>query len=373
MHLTLLDISKDFSRIETIWREMSSGSDVSYFMSWGWVENWLTTLPNDVRPHLALVRENDRPLMAFFLGKADLVRHHVFKSHGLFVNAIGTRTYDNIWIEYNHFLNPTNMKIPFGDVLALLPEPWDELFLPGLDMEGYPGNALDEQDFPYPVIIEIDSLSPYVDLELVRAKKGNYLSLLSSNTRSQIKRSYRLYESMGPVFLDVAESIEDGLKIFDEMVGLHLKVWQERGGHTSLASEYPSKFHKGLIRKRFEKGEIQLLRVRSGTTTIGCLYNFVSNGKVYFYQSGMNYEEDKRLKPGYITHVEAVQYNAKAGHSVYDFLAGSERYKMSLATDKKRLIWVKIQKPLLKFSIENRLKAFKRSVLKTFMRTGINS
>jgi hypothetical protein len=101
MNLTLLDISKDFSRIEGIWKDMSSRSDVSYFISWGWVENWLTTLPDEVRFCLAVIGEHETPLIAFFLRKADLVRRHVFESHGLFVNTTGIPDYDNIWIDYN--------------------------------------------------------------------------------------------------------------------------------------------------------------------------------------------------------------------------------------------------------------------------------
>lgn len=363
MNLILLDISKDLPQIKKIWTELGSSPEISYFLSWGWVENWLTSLPKEAQPRLAVFSKNDTPLIAFFLRKADLLRHHMIKSRGLFVNATGVRYYDNIWIEYNHFLKAPFVEIPLSEIVALLPEPWDEFYMPGLDGDTFPGNALDKPFDSYHVIIEEESPSPYVDLDLVRAKAGNYLSLLSSNTRSQIKRSYRLYESRGPILMDVARNLEEALEIFDEMTRLHLRLWEQRDKRTPLSSDYVYDFHKQLIQKRFEQGEIQLLRIRAGQMTIGCLYNFIFNRKVYFYQSGMNYERDKRLKPGFVSHVEAVKYNAEVGLSFYDFLGGYERYKMSLATDEKRLIWAKIQKPLLRFSFENRVKALKRSLL----------
>jgi CelD/BcsL family acetyltransferase involved in cellulose biosynthesis len=65
------------------------------------------------------------------------------------------------------------------------------------------------------------------------------------------------------------------------------------------------------------------------------------------------------LKPGLVAHVEAIKHNTAAGHKTYDFLGGDSRYKMSLATHHNRLIWIRLQKPLLKFRIENALKTFK--------------
>ena len=67
---------------------------------------------------------------------------------------------------------------------------------------------------------------------------------------------------------------------------------------------------------------VDLLRVRAGDTTVGCLYNFVSRGDVSFYQSGLAYETDGKLKPGLVCHALAIDHAARAGHRWYDFLAG---------------------------------------------------
>jgi CelD/BcsL family acetyltransferase involved in cellulose biosynthesis len=114
-----------------------------------------------------------------------------------------------------------------------------------------------------------------------------------------------------------------------------------------------------LIQDRFDHREIQLLRVKCAEKTLGCLYNFVYENNVYFYQSGINYNVDKRLKPGLVIHAEAVRHNAAEDHKTYDFLGGASRYKMSLATHHNRLIWIRLQKPRLKFKIEDHLKTLK--------------
>jgi len=360
LELRFIDPSKELSRIKSIWCEFCSTSDVAYFLSWGWIENWLLCLPEDVRPHLAMICKDGSPSVIFFLKKNHVVRKHLFQSRGWFVNTTGKPVYDNIWIEYNRFLHRCSENISVREIIDLLPEPWDEIFLPGLDTKSFPGDALENPLAGYNIVIENRSPSPYVDLAEVRAKQGGYISLLSSNTRSQIRRSYRLYETRGPVILEVAETMNDALRIFEEMLKLHQYAWEARKIESAFASESVIHFHKALIQKRFNSGEIQLLRIQAGNFTVGCLYNFVNRGEVYFYQSGMNYEANRRLKPGLVSQVEAVKYNAMTGYRVYDFLGGIERYKASLATNENQLVWIRIQKKKIKFSIENKLRDLKR-------------
>ena len=76
-----------------------------------------------------------------------------------------------------------------------------------------------------------------------------------------------------------------------------------------------------------------------------------------FYQSGIAYEADNRLKPGLVCHAHAVAYNAAAGHRIYDFLGGEARYKKSLSTDAahvRELTWSTIQRPRFRFALEAR-------------------
>jgi CelD/BcsL family acetyltransferase involved in cellulose biosynthesis len=361
MKLKLLSPPHDFEQIAKIWQELSQEVGCAYFLSWGWIENWLACLPPDEQPQLAVIFKDNRTQAAFFIKKTTMHRHHLIKSRVWHINTVGKNRYDNVWIEYNQFLCRPFFAIPFVEILSALPEPWDEVWLPGLDSNFFPGNTIDKTK-PYVSLIQDQSASPYVDLVKVR-QKGDYLSLISSNTRSQIRRAGRLYtKTYGSIELEIADSLEAAFTIFDELVSLHSATWQKRQTISPFAAGYVQKFHKRLIEKRFEHGEIQLLRLRAGAHTVGILYNLVLKGRVYFYQSGMNYEADKRLKPGLVTHAEAISHNAASGNIIYDFLGGASRYKKSLATDEEQLIWVRIQKRRLKFAFENRLKALKNAL-----------
>ncbi|MDP2853988.1 MAG: GNAT family N-acetyltransferase [Smithellaceae bacterium] len=373
MKLELIPVAGNLKRIREIWESLEAGSNISYFLSWGWIENWMASLPDHAKPELAVFLEGNDPRLAFFIGKLTLTlehgdfhgQRHLFKSRGWFLNATGIPAFDRVCPEYNGFLCKPHESFKLTDILNGLPDSWDEFYLPGLDMRSFPGTkALDDLS-PYKTIIKDDTivLSPFVDLDKVRARDGDYLSLLSANTRSQINRSYRLCEKTAPVQLEIARDTRSAMDIYHELVSLHENIWTNRSQGGAFCSDYLFHFHKQLIQGRFKYNEIQLLRIKCGDDTMGCLYNFVYKNNVYFYQSGMNFNLDKRLKPGLIAHVEAIRHNTGAGHKIYDFLGGGSRYKMSLATDHSRMIWIRLQKPLLKFKIENNLKMFKHRLI----------
>lgn len=359
MKLELIPAVGNIEPIRQIWERLEETANTSFFLSWGWLGNWIASLPDHAKPELVVLWERHDPMLAFFLGKADLSRKRVLKSRGWFVNATGIPTYDRIWIEYNGILCKHPEAYPFLDLLKSLPGSWDEFYLPGLDMRTFPGTSQLAKVHPFRTIVDDDLASPYVDLAMVRARGGNYLSLLSANTRAQILRSFRLCEKHAPVRTEVARDVREAEDIFNELASLHEDTWSKRGLEGAFSSDYLRGFHKQLIQSRFVHGEIQLIRITCAHHTIGCLYNFVYKNDVCFYQSGINYGLDKRLKPGLVAHVEAIRHNAAAGHRVYDFLAGEGRYKMSLATHHNRLIWIRLQKPLFKFRVENALRTLK--------------
>lgn len=372
MNFKVLNVKEDFDAIRRIWTEANFVDNSSYFLSWGWIENWLTSLPADIPLQLAVAFEKDVPLFAFFIGKNKVVRKKIFKSQALFLNATGFKEYDfPLWIEYNSIRRSTQTRVSLTDIVTLLPDGWDEMFLPGLDGESFPGNCLDQVDSSsqvrtndplYGLLVESDLPSYYINLNLVREKHGDYVSLLNSNTRSQIRRSYRGYETKGQIDLEEAGSIEGAMEIFNEMFELHRNAYKRMNRRSNFTTKYSEEFHTRLIKKRFHEGELQLLRITCGNEAIGCLYNFVYKGRVFFYQSGLNFHSDKRLKPGLICHTEAIKHNADLNHLCYDFLAGDERYKASLATHKRRLIWARIQKPRLTLKLEPMLERLLRKL-----------
>jgi CelD/BcsL family acetyltransferase involved in cellulose biosynthesis len=284
-----------------------------------------------------------------------VVRQKLFRSDAWLLNQTGSRRLDQLYIEDNAILADPEARIGLRDLLGQLPGGWDELYLSGVDPRTATGKLLERVEPPYRLLIANRIPAPYVDLEA--ARQQDYLALLSANTRSQARRCYKLYEARGPLRREVAKDAASALAIYGELVDLHQRWWGRRGKPGAFASAWFAGFHRSLIERRFEAGEIQLIRVRCGDETIGCLYNFVWNGTVSFYQSGFRMEDDNRLKPGFVCHTEAVRHNAARGHAAYDFMASFDEYKVRMATHQRELVWARVQKPRLKFAVERVMRA----------------
>ena len=359
---------ENLTEIKTIWERLYDQGKDSYYISWGWIGTWLASLPRDIEISFYVVTKNNTPCLAFFLGGPVRTSDKLLPTIRVTLNASGIKDYDDcLMVEYNSMVGRLDNNCDFQLLLKGLPLQWEEFVFPGLDMDGFPGNILDNQLQPYKKVIPRDDRSCFVDLDKARHNEGGYLSLLSRNTRYQVRRGKRLYEEQGEVSLREAATTEEAFDYFDGLLALHLETWQQRRKKSSLESTYFCDFHRQLIKNRFHSGEIQLLKISCGSEPIGYLYNFVHNKKIYFEQSGFRYPEDSRMKPGIISHVEAIEYNIGLGNKVYDFLAGDTQYKKSLSTGGNRMQWIILQKPTLKLRIiqpvEEKAKWFKKRYL----------
>jgi len=334
---------------ERIWRDLEIASPPSFYLTWGWVGNWLACLPREHAPPLAVLEAGGAPVSACFLAKRLVVRNRVMPSRGLFLNTTGVGRIDRLWIEYNGLVG---QEVSLSELLRVLPSTgWDELYLPAL-REGAFRDVSATADTR--VIIERKVPSYYVDLAKARAK--GYLALLSSQTRSQVRRAQR---ESGKLAIEIARDPTTAIDIYSEMVALHTAQWRAKGDPGAFADPWFDRFHRRLIVERFPHGEIQLLRARNETQTIGCLYNFVYRNRVLQYQSGVGVFENQHLKPGFVCHAAAIEHALTSGLALYDFLAGDMRYKKSLSTDETSMIWARVQRRRLRFLVEDRVRAWR--------------
>jgi hypothetical protein len=314
----------------------------SFFTSWGWVENWLACLPRDRAPRLAVF---DGVAAGFFARHLDL-RRRVIASRALHFNTLGIPRFDDIWVEYNGLVGA---DLPLATIVDALPAGWDELILPALDPGAFGGVA--GADHPR-YRVRVDRTVPvyFVDLDAVRAR--GFHALVSSQTRSQIRRAERL---AAPLSHEVAGDLPTALTIYEELCALHTAQWRAKGKPGAFADPWFDRFHRRLIAQRFAAGEIQMVRVRANGATLGCLYNFVWRDRILQYQSGFATFADARMKPGFVSHARAIEHAATAGLAVYDWLGGEMRYKQSLSTGNGWLVWCRVQRRRVRFALEDRL------------------
>lgn len=331
------------ARAADVWTSLPAPS---FFTSWGWIGTWLAALPHR-NVQLVVLREGSHVVAAGCLGELRTFRRGVVPIRSLHLNSVGIERFDDLIIEYNGFTGREPRLLDLLDRLAG-ELAWDELVLPGVRESSFGGIA--DLEGRYRLVFERRSPVRFVDLEASRAK--GYLAQLSSNTRQQVKRAQKI---AGAVTLDVARDPAEAIAVYDELRVLHTAMWRDKGHPGAFTDPWVDRFHRQLIASRFSAGEIQLLRVRTGAITHGCLYNFVWRGRVLQYQTGFRPAADSKDKPGYVCHTAAIEHCAASGLSVYDFLAGDHRYKDSLSTGNAELVWCKVQRPRWRFALEDRL------------------
>jgi CelD/BcsL family acetyltransferase involved in cellulose biosynthesis len=384
-------MSADFSTVELEgeWRELLTRADHSFFLSWTWTATWLNSLPAADRPALMRSRCAGRTVGLAFLSSRKVTRHGFIRSHGVHLNSTGDSDLDDITIEYNALLIDKAMHDPVQTAMLqhLMTEvsAWDECHLPGMthvahELTSAAGTRL-RQRTSTTFQVDLDRLgsesqatsdaleqAPTMAMAASKgASKGaskdieGYLELLGQKPRYHIRRSLRQYALLGPLKLEAAQTQAQAQAFMAELQTLHSAYWASKGRPGAFLNPYVVSFHTQLIDAAFARGEVQLLRLSAGDKVISCMYNFIYQGKVYHYQSGINYTLfDGQDSPGLVSHAMAVSFNALAGQRVYDFMAGDQQYKRSLCTDTGELHWLVLQRNRLKFNIEDLLRRGKR-------------
>lgn len=374
--IRVLNSSDETAEIIELWTDLLIRSEHRFFLSKAWISCWLNSLPKQHSIYFCFAFKESRPIMAILLGENTKIRNYFVKSRGMYLNSTGNKIFDEVTTEYNSLLIDKSLtKEDISESLksifsALDNMNWNELFLPASTQSTM--NLLSEYFANYEtnrfrILCPKEKASHFVDLEKVESDQ-DYLQMISRNSRSKIRQSLKAYEQYGPIEIVEASSTNQALSMFDNLIDLHQQEWVKRGKKGAFANNYLKTLHKTLITEHYNEGTIQLIEVRAGSHSLGYLYNFVYQDRVYFYQCGFNYSENTKHRPGLVSHFAAIVHNANKGKAEYDFLAGDARYKSSLSTNHNNMYWLVVQKKQFRFSVELRLKKLKQICLRNYRR-----
>ena len=305
----------NFDELGSRWRALEERTNGSFFQSWTWVGCLAEERFTD--PVLVEAIEDGRTVALALFNR---VRRWIGPSV-LYLSESGTPKLDCPYVEQNGVLAEAGRERELTTLCLGAVASRYELVLSGMG-EAPPGALIERSQ------------------AVLRATGSDYLSTRSANTRQQIRRSDRFYQQTAPMVVERAESVPSAHRLLDEMAALHQATWTARGRPGSFAEPFFLRFHRTLIESGFPRGEISLIKISSSETTIGILYNFVHRGQSLAYQSGFAYQDKTSpAKPGLTCHAMAIQIALDGGLEVYDFLAGDDRYKRSLADRSHQQIW----------------------------------
>jgi CelD/BcsL family acetyltransferase involved in cellulose biosynthesis len=313
-----LDPVEDFCALGNRWQALENQSACGFFRSW----SFLGCLAEErfAGARLLCVQDAGQDVALALLG-AGRGRH--------WLNETGDEARDAVFIEHNGLLVRRGCEAAIRPALAYAVRVAGPLVLSGVDETTL--RAAQQAGW---LDLRQTRFAPSVDLTAV---EEDFLETVSANARAQIRRSMRLFGA--DLRLERAESLQQAQTFFAEMVGVHQAAWQRRGRPGAFAAPEMRRFHAALIDRAFAHGEVDLLRVSASARHLGTLYAFVRDGRAMIYQSGFCYSDDRREKPGLVCHALAIAFYDKRGLQVYDFLAGGDRYKTTLAKSGSALHW----------------------------------
>ncbi|MFT3664468.1 GNAT family N-acetyltransferase [Piscinibacter sp.] len=340
------------------WTELEARAGAGFFLSWTWIGSWLRSLPAGLKPRLLRAQRHGRTVgLALLVPAADRTLP-LLGGQALWLHATGRDEFDQIAIEHNGLLTDAAEPGAQAAMLAHLCgqlRPWRRITLPHLGPDGV---ALPRQLPARTLGRSVEQSSWVVDLAAVRGAPSGYLGMLDAKTRYAVRRSRAAAEALGPVELTVAATLADAQRAMDDLRRLHALRWNARGGGSSFLAPFTQRFHAELLPAAFARGEIQVLSVHVGGRPLGHLYSFVRDGRISFYQSGIDYEMlGPKMSPGLLVLALAIEHNAALGHRHFDLLGGAGHYKKALATHTETLRTLVIERSGVRRSLEAGLRS----------------
>lgn len=350
MALTATFSLPDRATLAGRWQALEAQSDAAFFLGWTWTGSWIDSY--GVRPELLAVSDEAGRDVALALVGHAMVPRLLGRVATLCLNQSGDATADRPYVEYNGLMVARGQDdaAAAAAVAALARRrDWRVLRLSGVA----PDSPL--LDLAARRAVRVDASPVYqVDLDAVRGAGGDYLSLLSANTRSQIRRAIKDH---GGALPDVARAeAADIAPWLAEMAALNGgrhadNAWDDAGFRGFVAM---------IVARGLESGAVDLLRFTDAGGVVGLLVNFVHRGQALNYQSAFADPRTAKDKPGLLCHTAAVAHYGGRGLTLYSLLAGKDRYKQSLSTREEQLEWWQLER----FSPRLEGEALLRRVLK---------
>jgi CelD/BcsL family acetyltransferase involved in cellulose biosynthesis len=351
--------SSHWHEAERDWVELTNQSPyASFFLCADWIGTWIDTY----RPCL------DIEILRFFhggqiVGACLLVwrrqRRGPVWIRRAYLNASGEDECEEVGAEFNDLLCLRGWETAVASALRrhLDSRGWDEFVMNGCSRTE--ASAALQHAFPRHEQHVTTFPSYYVDLNALRASGKPFEMSLSHKVRYNIRQSIKRYQESDQLRLTRAQSIEQAQAMLAELAMLHQDRWTAKGQPGAFASARFQQFHRVILEKCFNRGEIDILHVSAGDETIGILYNYVLKSKAFFYQCGFKFSDNKKLSPGLVTLQVALQSYLESALPEFDLMAGDVLYKRSLAEQRRDLDWCTMRRPSWRNSLLDGLRDFR--------------
>lgn len=319
----LVSTRSDFLQLQSDWEQLfRSNARHSPFQAWGWVNAWLNHLAG---PHELLVACHREPSgrLDFVLPLIRRIGGGIGKPAVMLACSFGPDCSEKLGT-----LRTTNLDdrvaTMAAEAVARFLDPGDSASLAPLDTEC---QSPDQMASAIGLTGRKTSVRPGVVCPTLGLPESweAYLQQLSSNFRSQVRRSEKNFTSEG-------ESVRRALTPADaetftrELIRLNRTRMQVKGDVSSMEDEAFQAFLLQAIPYMASQEIAWMDVVENDTGIFGVSLNFAHGKEIYYYSGGFD-DQFSKLRPGTALFAGAIRRGIESGYTSFNFLRGDESYK----------------------------------------------
>lgn len=314
-----------------------------------WTEAWLNAYGELVPHSFLLVRDSStKTLQGICLVTEGVVQKDgPFTVRTLHVGPAGEPEADHVCVQYNRLLVDPEFESEFVRLIVEHLESrseFDQWNVDGIETGKLAAFHQHESELQ----LRVEPAYGF-DFGKARAESTDILSQFRSSTRRKVKRSLKAWDILS---VEWADTLDDAVDAFNEMVQLHQARWNSAGKPGSYSSKRFTAFHEELLTRLVPQGRMAFVRVRSSDETIGIVQLLIEHRRALLYQCGRSVA-NKTRSPGVVVDYLAMEECLKQGLDAYDFLAFATQHKRHLANMSTDIVWAKKRHTRLKFVVLN--------------------
>ena len=153
-----------------------------------------------------------------------------------------------------------------------------------------------------------------------------YEEMLEGKARREMRRKMRKAGPYNGVEWYIVGPEHDLQVEVDAFIALLIKSHPEKADFMDARNRA---FFQSIARGTFEAGQLQLAFLTLNEERIAAYMNFIYNGRVMVYNSGLDPAAYK-LSPGIVLLAHLIRQAIEDGQEIFDFLRGGESYKYDL-------------------------------------------
>lgn len=147
--------------------------------------------------------------------------------------------------------------------------------------------------------------------------------------------------------IEVTTTPEAAPAAMNDFLRLHRLRWAAEGGSYGIPPGAAEAFHREVAAGLAARGWLRLYRLFLGRDAIAAVYGIEVGGRFYYYQSGYDPAWAAR-SPGMVLVGRTIEDAYARGLGDYEFLRGTEPYKLEWAADRRETVAVRLRAPSLR-------------------------